>query len=67
MDPHQKYADPDPDPGFNGHADPGPGHNSWLTQKYFKIRPLVFSIVYNRFKMSSFHYLCSYLQIFIYF
>ena len=61
MHPHQNYADPDPDPGLEEHADPDPdpdpGHNSWLTklEKYFKIRLLVFSVVYNVFKMSNFH------------
>ena len=64
MNPHQKYTDPDPDPGLNEHADPDPGHNSWLTQnlKYFKIRLLVFSIVHNRFKMSNFYYYTSVLR-----
>ena len=42
MDPHQKYADPDPHPGLGEHAypDPDPGHNSWLTQNLKNISKL---------------------------
>ena len=42
VDPHQKYADPDPgpDPGIDEHADPDPGYNSWLTQNLKNISKL---------------------------
>ena len=46
VDPHQKYADPDPgleehaDPVLDPEADPDPGHNKWLTQNLKNISKL---------------------------
>ena len=42
VDPRQKYAHLDPDPGLDEHADPDPdpGHNSWLTQNLKNISKL---------------------------
>ena len=39
MDPHEKCADPDPDPGLDEHADPDPAPAPQHCIKYPKVTP----------------------------